>query len=312
MPWQIVPMLREYCEELFIIIPYRAHSAATLTALGGDKIIMGKKGELGPVDASIGTHFNPPDPYKESEGRKVPLGIGVEDVMSYLSLIKEKVGIRNKKQITTIFNLLSEKVGPLALGNLNRFHSHTILLVEKLLKTHRTVLPKKKINYIVSNLTEKIFFHGHVIARREAKDDIGLRVEYPSKNLEKLIWDLYIEYERDMKLKEAFEPEIILSNDNSEEVEIGGLVAAYIESIEKTNVCKLDLRLNRIRKMPTTINFNINIGLPPNLDPSAIPDGFVQQLQQQIQQLVTNEIKRQAPIVGIQSKKIGGGWQEEN
>jgi ClpP class serine protease len=45
-PWRIISMLREYCQELNVLIPYRAHSAATLIALGADHIVMGKKGEL--------------------------------------------------------------------------------------------------------------------------------------------------------------------------------------------------------------------------------------------------------------------------
>ena len=40
-PWTIVSMLREYCREgsLGSLIPYRAHSAATLIALGCDQFM---------------------------------------------------------------------------------------------------------------------------------------------------------------------------------------------------------------------------------------------------------------------------------
>src|SRR5579859_3704785 len=38
-PWKLVTMLREYCEELHIIVPYRAYSAATMIAIGTDKIL---------------------------------------------------------------------------------------------------------------------------------------------------------------------------------------------------------------------------------------------------------------------------------
>jgi len=52
-PWKIVCMLREYCEELSVLIPYRAYSAATLLAMGCDHIFLGKKGELGPIDPAL-------------------------------------------------------------------------------------------------------------------------------------------------------------------------------------------------------------------------------------------------------------------
>lgn len=42
-PWRIISMFREFCDELSILVPYKAHSAATLMSLGADKILMGKK-----------------------------------------------------------------------------------------------------------------------------------------------------------------------------------------------------------------------------------------------------------------------------
>jgi ClpP class serine protease len=52
-PWKIVTMLREFCDELYVIVPYRAQSAATMIAIGADKIHMSKKGELGPIDPAL-------------------------------------------------------------------------------------------------------------------------------------------------------------------------------------------------------------------------------------------------------------------
>ncbi len=48
-PWRMVTMLREYCQELNVLVPYKAHSAATPIALGANQIVMGKKRELGPI-----------------------------------------------------------------------------------------------------------------------------------------------------------------------------------------------------------------------------------------------------------------------
>ena len=39
-PWRLVTLIREYTDKFSVIIPYRAFSAATLTALGADEILM--------------------------------------------------------------------------------------------------------------------------------------------------------------------------------------------------------------------------------------------------------------------------------
>jgi ClpP class serine protease len=52
-PWQIISTIRQFCKKLNILIPYKAYSAATLVAIGADKILMGRKGELGPIDPQM-------------------------------------------------------------------------------------------------------------------------------------------------------------------------------------------------------------------------------------------------------------------
>jgi len=46
-PWKIVNMLRQFCDDLHVIVPYKAYSAATMLAIGTDKILMTRKAELG-------------------------------------------------------------------------------------------------------------------------------------------------------------------------------------------------------------------------------------------------------------------------
>ena len=40
--WNIVNLLRMYCDELQVIIPHKAHSAGTLISIGANSIIMTK------------------------------------------------------------------------------------------------------------------------------------------------------------------------------------------------------------------------------------------------------------------------------
>lgn len=51
--WNLVNMLRMFCDELEIIVPNKARSAGTLMCLGADKIVMTKQATLGPIDPSV-------------------------------------------------------------------------------------------------------------------------------------------------------------------------------------------------------------------------------------------------------------------
>jgi ClpP class serine protease len=46
-PWRIVSLIKQYTGSLAVLVPSHAFSAATLIALGADKIIMHKMGCLG-------------------------------------------------------------------------------------------------------------------------------------------------------------------------------------------------------------------------------------------------------------------------
>src|SRR3954447_23860371 len=49
-PWKIISLIRSYTKKFSVLVPYQAHSAATLTALGADEIVMTPMSELGPID----------------------------------------------------------------------------------------------------------------------------------------------------------------------------------------------------------------------------------------------------------------------
>jgi hypothetical protein len=59
-----------------------------------------------------------------------------------------------------------------------------------------------EVEELIDNLKSNLFFHGHPISRREAKEDLGLKVEDATNGLENLMWALYLEYEKELKLNE--------------------------------------------------------------------------------------------------------------
>src|SRR5438132_8735626 len=115
-PWRLVSLIREYTEKFAVLVPHRAFSAATLVAMGADEILMHRMGVLGPIDPSVANPFNPPHP--QNPGQQ--LQISVEDVTAYFKLIQEEVGIRHEDELIQAVLALTEKIHPLALGNVQR------------------------------------------------------------------------------------------------------------------------------------------------------------------------------------------------
>ena len=309
-PWRIASMVREFCEEFNVLIPYKAQSAATLISLGADNIIMGKKAELGPIDptlvkATIG------------EGAIPPQEISVEDVNSFLSFVKERANINDQSALAEIIGSLVKQISPLTVGSVNRQNSHIRLVARKLLTSRNKKMDEEKINSIIETLTEKIYSHGHGIGRKEAKD-IGLPVIILDDKVEKMIWQLYLKYEEFLKLDDPIFPEIELGI--KENKILKNLPVAVIESAKKLHIHKVNVDLKKTRKVPPSprINLNVNLQLPPSIKPNQIPQQAQQilqqlmaQISQNITQLVQQEIIKQSPIVGIGGRLYGGNWYEE-
>jgi hypothetical protein len=201
-PWRMVSLIREYTDKFAVLVPDRAFSAATLLAMGADEIIMHRMGVLGPIDPSVANPFNPPHP--QAPGQLLP--ISVEDVTAYFRLVQDEVGIHHEDELIQALIALTEKIHPLALGNVQRSHQQARMMARKLLKRHMTEGQEHEIDQLIDNLKSNLFYHGHPINRREAKDDLKLKVKNAPEDLADVMWKLYLEYEGDLKLREPFQP----------------------------------------------------------------------------------------------------------
>ena len=242
-PWRMVSMIREYCKEFSVLIPYKAHSAATMISLGADEIVMSDLSELSPIDPSTANVFNPQDP--NNPQNKIP--ISVEDVMAYFDLAKNKFGIKNDEDLTKIFNKFVEsnpQIHPLALGNVNRTHNLIRILAKRLLKSRQQTTEEEQINRIVDYFTEKLYSHQYYIGRKEAKEDLGLTtVQSADSNLADLMTELYEEYKKDMKSDVVWNPETELGESqaiNKKEYKI-----AFVESDSDANYFELVLEFKK-------------------------------------------------------------------
>ncbi len=312
-PWRIVTMIREFCEEFCVLIPYKAHSAATMISLGADRIVMGKKAELSPIDPTLVRAII-------GEATVPPPEISVEDVSSYISFMRERANISDQAALAQVVSQLASHLTPLTLGSVNRQYSHIRLVARKMLTSRKEKIEEGRIGTIIDALTEKMCSHGHAIGRREATE-LGLPVDNPEDNLEAFIWSLYQEYETLLQLNEPIDPEELLTSKNKEEHIEQRIPLAIIESTQKLDVFEINAVFRRKRQIPPNpqININLNVGLPPGVEPAQLPIDFQQTLQQllgqvsqAIPQIVQQEIVRQSPIVGIEGRTYGGKWREKN
>jgi Serine dehydrogenase proteinase len=302
-PWRIVTMLREYCSELGVLIPYRAHSAATMIALGCDHIVMGGKAELGPIDPALSR-------ITQDSGTAVKEEIRVEDIMSYVDFLKEKAGLSDQAALAGNIRILGEKLTPW-LGTIYRTHSHIRMVASKLLGCHAKQLDKKRVKAVIDALAQKTYSHGHAIGRNEAQN-LGLPVSKPNQQLEDLMWQLMEEYEAVMEMLNPLDVKELLEPDLDEYT--SSLVMGMIESITDNWSFRGKLKLQRLRQAPSQVNININLGFtpPPGMAPEMLPQEAINQLAQQVQrnvpQIVQEQVKKQSPTLKIEGGVQGGRW----
>jgi hypothetical protein len=206
-PWRLVSMVRECCDKFSVLVPYKAHSSATMIALGADEIVMSDLSELSPIDPSTANVFNPVDP--ASPQNRIP--ISVEDVMAYFDLAKNKFGIKNDEELSRVFIKFVEsnpQIHPLALGNVNRIHNLIRIVAKRLIKSHKVHLKDDEIEKLVDYFTEKLYSHQYFIGRREAKEDLGLKTVVDANDaLSKLMTDLYEKYNKELDFGKIWNPE---------------------------------------------------------------------------------------------------------
>ena len=227
-PWALVSMCRQYVEDgtFNVLVPYRAHSAATVISLGADEIIMTKKAELGPIDATMGN--GPYNPKENGSNQRLP--IAVEDVTGYFSLM-EKIGCQRPDEKMRGFELLTTNVHPLALGTINRLLEETKLVAFRLLSTRKTAFNEAKNHEIIKRLSSEVYSHSHAICRNEAKKWIGLDQvkDAESEEIDELMWDLYKEYRDLFQLETPFATEQYLVSNQLNEHTFTDLNLACVE-----------------------------------------------------------------------------------
>lgn len=208
--WSLVNLIRSFCKDFEVIIPFHCHSAGTLICLGANNIVMTKQASLGPIDPSTNGLMNP---QVTLNGQLIRVPVSVEHVNGYLEMAKSDLGINEQGLLKDIFLNLADKIHPLSLGEVYRSKTQIQMLAKKLLKNQQ--LGEDKEQKIINFLCSGSGSHDYTIFRKEAIDELGLSVEKPDDKLYSIIKSIYRNIEDELELKKRYDPQVILGATNS-------------------------------------------------------------------------------------------------
>ena len=204
--WRVITLLRERVEQVFVLVPQAAYSAATLLAMGADEIVMHPNGNLGPVDPQI---------LVKRAGEAEPHRFGFEEMTSFLQFAKDKVGITDQRYLHAIFDLLSKEVGPVHVGVGARASLLSVSLGEKLLRLHmKGEGDVQRVHNLAEALNTAFYHHGYTLGRKEAIQ-IGMKIAPPNQEVERLMWSIWLDLEMELQVRKPFAPLFVLMKSSS-------------------------------------------------------------------------------------------------
>lgn len=307
-PWRIATALRTAADEWNILIPFRANSAATLLALGADEIVLGRQGELGPIDPIMSLQRVVP-----GAGTPVQDQVNIEDIMAYVKFTRERAGLSDQQALSTGLTKLTDRLDAVALGNAYRTHSHIRDVARRMLLSRANPAAEREMATIVETLAERVYAHGHAIGLRDAKQ-IGLPAQGADDSLDDVMWQLLNTYEDDLKLLEPIDPAVATA---SQDLYTETSVISVVETSAGGHEFIGETQVRAQRQVPPNLNvsLNVNVQLPPNIQVQQLPpqlqqlmQQFQQTLIQQAQQAVQKALQDQAPIIGFEAGLRGGKW----
>jgi hypothetical protein len=201
--WRMMSLIRQRVDEVSVLVPQSAYSAATLLALGADEIVMHPNSHLGPIDMQITTF---------TEGG--PRSFSTEDISAFLGFVRESLLITDQEHLRKLFEITCKEVGSLGVGFTARSSKLAISLADRLLGMHIKNDPsgaKKK--SIMDALSGQFHSHAYPVSRDEALKIDGLPVNQARDQvLEELMWQLWLDLEDDLKERRPFSPIMELLN----------------------------------------------------------------------------------------------------
>ena len=263
--WSLVNLIRNFCKDFEIIVPFHCHSAGTLICLGADRIIMTKQATLGPIDPSVN---GPMNPIVTINGQQRQVPVNVEFINGYLEMARTELKINDQIALAQIFDNLSNKINPMVLGQVQRTSAQIQMLAKKLL-AHQN-LDEAKQDDIINFLCKESGSHDYTIYRREAKEELGLNIEKPDDNLYNIINSIYEDIKTEMELNVPFEPQLLLAGNTVYQYSCHRVIIESISTGEDAYVSEGELTKQVIQPQ-------IQSSVPPGIiQPNFLPQTIIQ------------------------------------
>lgn len=212
-PLPLVRLIRKYCRKFSVIVPFRAHGAATMICIGADEVYMTRKAELGPVDIQVNL--------------QTPLGqkiFSTNDLFAYLDFAKQEIGwqVSNMESSFTLLEFFHKysQLSPDLIGQIYRLYMQSSKYIMEL-AIHRSdgfSLDKEIVNQLAETLVRGFGSHDYKIDADEAKK-LGLNILPYDENLEAAVNKLYKNTASFLKLNTLFSSTL-----NAEEKEPIGII----------------------------------------------------------------------------------------
>ncbi len=178
---KMIMMCRERFTKSFkVIVPNFAKSAATMVALGSDKILMGYLAELGPIDPQLGN----------------PIGPGLIPARSFVDGLEMiRSNIKDEGDPVQMYFPMLSQIRPEIIAQCQSAIDGSRQFAEKWLKKCMLKNDPDQAKRVAKWLSEggKYKSHGKVINFDEAHDVLRLNVEkiLPDSELWNNVWELY-------------------------------------------------------------------------------------------------------------------------
>lgn len=175
---RIINSIYTYCDDLRVIIPRQAKSAATMVSMGASSIMMSDTSEIGAIDPQL------------------PNGIAVQSVIKAYDELRAIITEKQKKGESVDAELVSiSKIDPVMLRECRKYMGLAKDIALKLLNKKMRASNPISTTEIETNFLDdsRTFSHGRLIGYKDARS-LGLQIEYVDKFDEKwkLIWEIYI------------------------------------------------------------------------------------------------------------------------
>ncbi|MGI9406113.1 MAG: hypothetical protein ACR2O4_07060 [Hyphomicrobiaceae bacterium] len=154
---RIVHLIREYVGKLDALVPLECASAATIIALGADKIHMGPLAHLSAIDSSLRHDLSPIDEIDNSR-----VSVSQDELSRIVRLWNEDAKDHHTNPYTDIF----EHIHPLVVGAIDRSSSLSMKICREVLGYH--IDDQAKCEEISQNLNSDYPSHSYPITSREA------------------------------------------------------------------------------------------------------------------------------------------------